>query len=231
MTEQLWDSDLGEIIIVRDARAKKIIARWRDNAVRLTLPVSYPISKIKATLEKMKPRLLQFKPQEKQLFDENYKLTTFTFDVRIIREKLANYYVNLKDSVLNIICPQDADLAHPDIQYKIRTYIENVLRSEAKRILPLILQEHANKNGFTYSEVKINKSRTHWGSCTSRKLINLSYYCLLLPPHLIDYVLLHELCHTVEMNHSEKFWNLLDKVSDGKAKSLTQELKKHKTDF
>ncbi len=79
--------------------------------------------------------------------------------------------------------------------------------------------------------MKINKSRTRWGSCSSKKVINLSYYCLFLPEHLIDFVILHELSHTIKMNHGEGFWKLLDSVSGGKAKELTQELKSFKTEW
>ncbi|MDR0825039.1 MAG: M48 family metallopeptidase, partial [Prevotella sp.] len=89
----------------------------------------------------------------------------------------------------------------------------------------------AEKHSFQYAIVKINKSRTRWGSCSSMKNINLSFYGMLLPEYLIDFVILHELCHTVEMNHGEKFWALLDKVSDGRSHELTQELKSFKTLF
>ena len=79
--------------------------------------------------------------------------------------------------------------------------------------------------------MKINSSKGRWGSCSARKAINLSYYLVLLPKHLIDYVLLHELCHTREMNHGERFWALLNSVTDGKALELREELKQYKTEI
>ena len=88
----------------------------------------------------------------------------------------------------------------------------------------LLSQQHK----LPYKSVKINSSRGRWGSCSASKAINLSYFLVLLPKHLIDYVLLHELCHTREMNHGDRFWKLLNELTDGKAMALRQELKNHK---
>ncbi|GAP71314.1 hypothetical protein SAMD00024442_10_49 [Candidatus Symbiothrix dinenymphae] len=102
---------------------------------------------------------------------------------------------------------------------------DSQLASQAKLLLPPRLAELARECGFSYVKVQTRKSKTRWGSCSSKKTISLSFYLLLLPPHLIDYVLLHELCHTVHMNHSPAFWALLDQHTGGKSKFLRKELR------
>jgi predicted metal-dependent hydrolase len=67
------------------------------------------------------------------------------------------------------------------------------------------------EGGFQYSRVLIKSQRTRWGSCTDRRTITLSLKLLFLPPELVRTVLLHELCHTVERNHSQRFWALLQR--------------------
>ena len=113
------------------------------------------------------------------------------------------------------------------IEKKIPVAEENELRIKAKSVLPARLKSLAKKHKFSYSAVKISKSRTRWGSCSSKKTINLSFYLMILPEHLADYVLLHELCHTVYMNHGIEFWKLLDQITDGKANQLRKELRSY----
>ena len=104
---------------------------------------------------------------------------------------------------------------------------ENELRTRAKEYLPVEIQRLAQQHDFHYKQIKIRKSKTRWGSCSSKGTINLSFYLMLLPSHLIEYVLLHELCHTVEMNHSAAFWSLLDRYTQGRAKTLRKELRQY----
>lgn len=104
---------------------------------------------------------------------------------------------------------------------------ESALRIKAQSILPVQLSKLAGLHGFTYAGVKISKSRSRWGSCSSKGSINLSFYLLLLPEHLIEYVLLHELCHTVQMNHSLAFWTLLNRCTQNRACELRRELRKY----
>ena len=132
---------------------------------------------------------------------------------------------------MQIICPPDADFSNKELQAWLRKVIEEALRRNAKIILPPRLYALSLQHNLSYKSVKINSSQGRWGSCSARKDINLSYYLVLLPSHLIDYVLLHELCHTCEMNHSERFWVLLNQFTEGKALALRGELRKYRTEI
>lgn len=63
--------------------------------------------------------------------------------------------------------------------------------------------------GCQLRKVFIKNHKSRWGSCSSRGNLNFNYRLLFLPPHLVDYVIVHELCHLQEMNHSKKFWELV----------------------
>ena len=99
------------------------------------------------------------------------------------------------------------------------------LRQRALEYLPRRTLLLAEMHGFSFRRVSVRKSRTRWGSCSSINNINLSIYLMLLPSHLIDYVILHELVHTIHKNHSPAFWNLLDEHT-GNAKALAREIRK-----
>ena len=86
-------------------------------------------------------------------------------------------------------------------------YTEN---KEAARALILERLAYFNQYyGYEWNRVSIRNQRRCWGSCSSKKNLNFSYKLLLLPPHLCDYIIVHELCHLKEMNHGKAFWQLV----------------------
>ena len=99
------------------------------------------------------------------------------------------------------------------------------LRRAAKADLPARLDRLAREHGFTYAGVTIRVARTKWGSCSSRNTISLSLFLMALPEHLRDFVLLHELCHTVHHDHSPRFHALLDHLTGGHERDLARELR------
>ena len=86
------------------------------------------------------------------------------------------------------------------------------LAEEALKVIPARVEYFARVIGVTYGKITIRNQKTRWGSCSSKG--NLNYNCLLMldPPEVLDYVVVHELCHRKEMNHSKAFWAEVEKV-------------------
>ncbi len=85
-----------------------------------------------------------------------------------------------------------------------------LLYKEKARALAHSKIEHYNKiYNFTYKNISIRNQKTRWGSCSKRGNINFNYKIALIPEHLAEYIIVHELCHIGELNHSQAFWNLV----------------------
>lgn len=88
-------------------------------------------------------------------------------------------------------------------------------RQRAGELLRPALAAASRETGLAYSGVTIRAQRTRWGSCTAKGQISLNYTIAFLPPELCRLVLVHELCHTVELNHSARFWAQVEKFVPG----------------
>jgi len=226
------DSELGKIEFVRSERAKNINIRIAKDNLRVTLPRRATETEAMRFINSVRERIIRKQNKLKNsalennlMLNENSPLKTLTFSVEMKPTERENVFFSMKNAVLTVEFPQTADCADEKIQTVFWNGINYFLKKEAKRVLPERVRILADEYGFSYASVKIQSSKTRWGSCSQGKNINLSFSLMLLPQHLVDYVILHELCHTKEMNHSVRFWQQLDKVTDGKAKILRAELK------
>jgi predicted metal-dependent hydrolase len=231
MIKTYKDKDLGIITIKTSPQAKRYTLRVKDGVILGTMPVCGELSEMLDFIERSRPKLilaLQHSRLPESILNEASELQTSTFKLHIFRTNRDNFYMNLNEGILHIACPEKTVFDDERVQMLLKGFIEQALRHEAKRVLPGRLFALSKQFGFTYSSVKIKNSKSRWGSCSTKGNINLSLSLMLLPSHLSDYVLLHELCHTKEMNHSERFWQLMDQVTNNKALSLRKELKGYK---
>ena len=103
------------------------------------------------------------------------------------------------------------------IEEKLATIPDNIYTPEhykqhkekARKIISARVQYWAHIMGLSYNRLSIRHTNTRWGSCSSKRNLNFSYKLIFLAPELMDYVIIHELAHLVEMNHSKRFWNIV----------------------
>ena len=224
------DKVVGRVQIRRSKKAYRISLSLREGNVILVVPDRLTVKEgISFLQSKYDWVLAHLKKNEVTVFDENTDFRTTTFRVEIKRHSLHSFQFRLSAGVLAISCPQDKDIHAEESQTIIRQGIERALKMEAKKILPRLVEFLAKEHRFTFSNVSIRSSKSRWGSCSRQGNICLSYFLLILPDELLNYVLLHELCHTREMNHGPQFWKLMDAVTNNNAKKLRLRLKDYKT--
>lgn len=86
------------------------------------------------------------------------------------------------------------------------------LAEEALKVIPARVEYFAKVIGVTYGKITIRNQKTRWGSCSSKGNLNFNCLLMLAPPEVLDYVVVHELCHRKQMNHSKAFWSEVEKV-------------------
>jgi hypothetical protein len=222
----------GKLTWVKSVRARNLSVKIMADGLRITLPGRYTEKDALLFIQKEYDRILlkQKKIQDKSqnsLLNEHKELKTATFTVSFKRANRKDVFFKLKQDKLIVEVPEDSDFNSEKLQKACWNGIIYFLKKEAKRILPDRTAILARQYGFRFNDIKIQSSKTRWGSCSRKKSINLSCFLMLVPTHLYDYVILHELCHTIELNHGDKFWELMNKVTDGKALKLRQELKNY----
>lgn len=86
------------------------------------------------------------------------------------------------------------------------------LADQARRVIPQRVAYYAGIVGVTYGRITIRSQKTRWGSCSSGGNLNFNCRLMKAPTSVLDYVIVHELCHRLEMNHSSRFWALVEQV-------------------
>ncbi|HEU0266758.1 MAG TPA: SprT family zinc-dependent metalloprotease [Candidatus Saccharimonadaceae bacterium] len=209
---EITDSTFGVVTIRRSARARSVRIRVAPNGrLHVSAPPYTPIFVIKRLLKSSRTELQTMLEQSKphvayhtgQLIGKSHTL--------LIRESSVHTtQITHHGQQIIITIPADSSPNDAEIQRVIRDALIPALRKEAKSYLPRRLSYLAEQLGYQYEKVRFSHAAGRWGSCSSRGTISLNIALMKLPFELIDYVLIHELSHTREMNHSPAFWQLVE---------------------
>lgn len=223
----ITDEEFGQITLRRSARASHVRIRVApDGRLRASLPLYAPAFLVKRLLKtsRLQLRALLAEHHHDNVFEHGMQIGKS--HTLIVRQITSGKPIAKRHGLQIIVSlPPDSHLADPLAVRAIRDAMATALRIEAKSHLPKRLAYLATKHGMPFEKVRFSHASGRWGSCSSSGTISLNIALMKLPFELIDYVLIHELCHTRQMNHSQDFWQLVA-TADPYYKAHRQLLKK-----
>ena len=150
--------------------------------------------------------------------DGKLKVTVPRFATHLAAERLIKYK---RDWIVKNL----AKVLKRDIKVlpKIKTKELSLYKNKAREILEEKVEKFNKHYNFAFKKIFVKNHKSQWGSCSTYGNLNFNYKLLFLPDHLIDYIVVHELCHLKEHNHSRDFWNLVSETV-GDYKKINKEL-------
>ncbi|MEW6653484.1 MAG: SprT family zinc-dependent metalloprotease [Bacteroidota bacterium] len=222
-----------EIKIYKSHLAKKISISIRTNGtIRITIPkyASY-LEAERFALQKRDWIFTNLKKFEEHSSQEPFTTAsgfiTKNHKLVLIPHDQDGAAVRVHNGIISVMYNEQQNNNQAELKDAINKGVQIALKKEALEYLPLRIYELSVKHKLIYNYISIRNMKTRWGSCSSSNKITLNSHLMTLPNHLIDYVLLHELVHTIIKNHSCRFWTSLESVCPN-PKILNKELKNYK---
>jgi len=196
--------------LARPPRARRYLLRLQpDGTVRLVIPRRGSRAEGIRFLERSEAWLLKQLSHWKKRNEARQPWTDgtrFLFRGEAVVLSVENFRGNLQ------LRFSDQAIPLPDIRPDYRDLVLGHLRRVAERELPVRTRELARVHGITISRVTVRAQKTRWGSCSARGTISLNWRLIQAPASVSDYLIIHELMHRREMNHSARYWKLVEEA-------------------
>lgn len=202
------------------ARASNIRIEVRpDGNVLLVIPKRVPRATahaflksredwIRQKLAELKTRAARVPVRRPMRWDgsDTIRLRGRDLNVRVVPARIARPTLRFDDDI-SLFCPV-ADLAQPErLAHALRGALAKLARHDAR----LLLEAESARLGVSYEGPRIADQKSLWGSCTPDGLISLNWRLVMAPPEALRYVVIHELCHRRHLDHSPRFWRLVER--------------------
>lgn len=213
MAQSLQDTEFGSITIRRSSLARSLRLKIdHKGGLVISMPKRAPLylaqrllnearDQVRRTLAKNQQQLTVLRNGD--LIGKSHRLVVR--DGEALQGRVIGTFVE-------VTVPTHMPADSPEVQTYIKEVSLKALRTQAKAYLTRQLSNLAAQHGFRYETVRFSNAGTRWGSCSSTGTISLNIWLMQLPFELIDYVIIHELCHTEQMNHSPAFWQLVETI-------------------
>jgi hypothetical protein len=172
------------------------------------LPQGYSLSKVPGIILRKK-RWIIAKLDLYNRVKQNY--APVGNSARYLGRELRIRAVDNNNSVRGAYLAGDELLLHMEANGNRCQCIEAWLKKQAETVIVDMAKKQSSKIGVKYSNLRIRSARTRWGSCSPTGNLNFNWKLIIAPLPVIEYVVIHELCHLKELNHSKEFWKLVEK--------------------
>lgn len=201
--------DIGDVVFQKRRGTRSIKIHIRGSEVRVTLPHWIPYSQAKAFVLTRKEWIIKnLKPKSTvshgAYIGKRHQLLIQQSTNKTVRTKVT-------DDEIIVTVPEGIDSDDPVLQQKLSKAAEKALKHEAELLIAPRLHDLSIEHDLPFKQVSFKKLQSRWGSCDRQKNIVINSYLVQLPWPLIDYVLIHELSHTIHPNHSSDFWAQIER--------------------
>ncbi|OUS27534.1 hypothetical protein A9Q98_09555 [Thalassotalea sp. 42_200_T64] len=208
---------LPEFTLVRSSKRKTVSLQVKSGKVRVLAPRQISDLQITELVEQKSLWLWRKISEQQQQLEhkfarqfavgECYYFLGKKYSLAIVHANLKN--VQLTDNQI-VVTLLKREYESSLIADKVQAAMQQWYLEQAKIILQQRLLEQQQFTKLSATAVKIRHYKTRWGSCDAKHRINLNWLLVMAPVEVIDYVIIHELCHTVHLNHSIAYWQLVD---------------------
>jgi predicted metal-dependent hydrolase len=214
---------LPEYTIRESSRARHVSIRVALNKdVEVVVPQGFDTKRVPELLQKRRSWLWKtvqrLEQQTAGLAPHHFEEKPSQIELRSRHETWQVLYQSSSPHRLELTQPAPLTLAirgDTDNTVACTELLRQWLTRKARAEFAPWLRELSFDINLPFNRISIRGQKTRWASCSTQKNISLNYKLLFLPPELVHYVFVHELCHTVHMNHSHAFWNLVQEKQPG----------------
>lgn len=203
-----------EYILIRSQRKNVLLQALPEGKTRVYAPSYMALREIDAMVRSRIPELMQMHRKLEHELAENRlnhpveagsRICVEGNGYRLELKQAARISMALEGDCFRLSLPESGD------EEKVRAALRQVLSKRALERIRMRLEYYAPRIGVTFGRVAIRDQKSRWGSCSAKHNLNFNWKLIMAPAEVLDYVVIHELCHLIEFNHSARFWNLVEK--------------------
>ena len=193
-----------EYTLIQAPRRDVLIQALEGNLTRVYAPKRMPLSEIDALVGRRAGEILSMQQALAPAPLRSGECVRVEGRPRRLRLEKGTRESFLTETEWVLFCPD------PENARQVRDRARSFLAEMALVRIRERLEVYAPRIGVSYGRVTVRNQRTRWGSCSAKGNLNFNWRLILAPPQCLDYVVIHELCHLREFNHSPRFWSLVE---------------------